>query len=67
MSNGKCVLSVVLAVVVCRYALSADLAELAKEYRSVDGALVLELSNLQSADPAGVEVLVELVSMDVEM
>jgi ABC-type transporter Mla MlaB component len=46
---------------------SADVAELAKEYRSVDGTLVLELSNLQSADPAGVEVLLELVSMGVQM
>ncbi len=46
---------------------SEDIAELAKEHRSVEGPLVLELSNLQSADPAGVEVLRDLVSMGVQI
>jgi anti-anti-sigma regulatory factor len=39
-----------------------DVGELAKEQRSVRGPLVLELSNLQSADAAGVEILRRLAS-----
>jgi ABC-type transporter Mla MlaB component len=39
-----------------------DVGELAKERRYVQGPLVLELSNLQSADAAGVEILKRLAS-----
>ena len=39
-----------------------NVAELTKEQRSVEGPLVLDLSNLQSADEAGVDVLLELIS-----
>jgi len=41
---------------------SENVAELTREYRSVEGPLVLDLSNLQSADEAGVDVLLELIS-----
>lgn len=44
-----------------------DVDELAREYRSVQGPLVLELSNLQSADTVGVETLLELASMGAEI
>jgi hypothetical protein len=40
-----------------------DVEELTGEYRSVDGPAVLELSNLQSADAAGVDTLLQLVSL----
>lgn len=46
---------------------SENVAELAKEHRSVNGALVLELSDLQSADKAGVDVLLELISLGAEI
>ncbi len=36
-----------------------NVAELTKEHRSVDGPLVLELSNLQSADAAAVHSALE--------
>ena len=39
-----------------------DVGELAKETHRVQGPLVLELSNLQSADAAGVEILKRLAS-----
>ena len=39
---------------------SGDVSELDKEIRSVDGPLVLDLSELKSADEAGVERLREL-------
>ncbi len=42
---------------------SQNVAELTKEHRSVEGTLVLELSNLQSVDPVGAKVLLELVSL----
>ena len=42
---------------------SKNVAELTKEHWSVKGPLVLELSNLQSADTVGVDVLLELISM----
>ncbi len=42
-------------------------ADLAKEHRSVEGLLVLELSELQSADPDGVELLLELVSLGAQI
>lgn len=44
-----------------------NVAELTKEHRFVEGPLVLELSNLQSADTAGVDVLLELISMGVQI
>lgn len=44
-----------------------NVAELTKEHWSVDGPLVLELSNLQSADVAGVDVLLELISLGVRI
>jgi anti-anti-sigma regulatory factor len=44
-----------------------DVAELVKEQRSVDGPLVLELSNLQSADEVGVNVLLELISIGAQI
>lgn len=47
--------------------LSEDVAELTRERESVEGPLVLELSNLQSADPAGVGVLLELASLGAEI
>jgi carbon storage regulator len=46
---------------------SENLAELTKEHRSAEGALILDLSNLQSTDPAGVVVLLELVSLGAEI
>ena len=44
-----------------------NVAELTGEHRSVEGRLVLELSNLQSADKAGVDVLLELISLGVQI
>jgi anti-anti-sigma regulatory factor len=44
-----------------------NVAELTKEHRLVEGPLVLGLSDLQSADPVGVEVLRELVSMGAQI
>lgn len=44
-----------------------DVEELAGAYRSAQGASVLDLSDLQSADRAGVETLRELVSMGAEL
>lgn len=46
---------------------SEDVAELAREYAAVEGPVVLELSNLQSADSEGAEVLSELVSLGAEI
>jgi len=46
---------------------SENVAELTKEHRSVDGSAILDLSNLLSADPAGVEVLLELVSLGTQI
>ena len=46
---------------------SENVAELTKEHGSVDGLLVLELSNLQSADTAGVVVLQGLISMGAQI
>ena len=46
---------------------SENVAELTKEHRSVDGPVVLELSDLQSADAAGVDVLLELISLGVQI
>jgi ABC-type transporter Mla MlaB component len=42
---------------------SENLAELMKEHRYVEGALALELSNLQSVDSAGIDLLLELISL----
>ena len=46
---------------------SADLSELDKEIRSLDGPLVLDLSELLSADEAGIEKLRELLSAGAEL
>jgi anti-anti-sigma regulatory factor len=46
---------------------SENAAELTKEHRSVEGALVLELSNLQSVDRTGVDVLLELISLGAQI
>lgn len=46
---------------------SENVVELTKEHWSVDGPLVLELSNLQSADTVGVDVLLELISMGAQI
>jgi ABC-type transporter Mla MlaB component len=44
-----------------------DVDELAREYRSSQAPTVLELSNLMSADSAGVKCLRELISHGVEI
>lgn len=44
-----------------------NVAELTREHLSVEGPLVLELSDLQSADKAGVDVLLELISLGVSI
>lgn len=44
-----------------------DVEELAGAYRSAEGATALDLSELQSADRAGVQILRELVSMGAEV
>ena len=46
---------------------SANLSELEKEVRSVDGPLVLDLSQLLSADAVGIERLRELASTGAEL
>jgi len=46
---------------------SEDVGELVREYRSLAGPAVLELSDLQSADSVGVRTLSELVSLGVEI
>ena len=46
---------------------SQNIAELSKEHRSVKGTLILELSNLQSVDPAGAKLLLELVSLGAQI
>ncbi len=42
---------------------SDNVTELNKEHRSVDGPLLLDLSNLRSADIIGVDVLLKLISL----
>ncbi len=44
-----------------------DVEELTSALRSVEGVTILDLSELQSADREGVEVLRELVSVGVEI
>jgi hypothetical protein len=44
-----------------------DVGELARVVRSVQGAAALDLSELQTADRAGVEILRELASLGVEL
>jgi anti-anti-sigma regulatory factor len=44
-----------------------NVAELTREHQSVEGRLVLDLSNLQSADKAGVDVLLELISLGAQI
>lgn len=44
-----------------------DVEELSRAFRSAKGASVLDLSELQSADSAGLEVLRELVSIGAEI
>ena len=44
-----------------------DIEELTRAYQSAQGATALDLSELQSADSAGVEILRELVSMGAEV
>ena len=44
---------------------SADVDELTREFAAADGPIVVELSNLQSADDAGVEALRKLASAGV--
>jgi ABC-type transporter Mla MlaB component len=46
---------------------SENVAELTKEQMSAEGSLVLELSSLQSADPAGVDLLLELISLGAQI
>jgi ABC-type transporter Mla MlaB component len=46
---------------------SPDVAELVREFQTVEGPAVLELSNLQSADSAGVEILLELTALGAEI
>ncbi len=46
---------------------SENVAELTKEQRSAGGSLVLELSNLQSVDPDGVDLLLELISLGAQI
>ena len=47
--------------------MSEDVGELARECRSVQGLLIFDLSNLQSADRAGVEILRELMALGAEV
>jgi ABC-type transporter Mla MlaB component len=44
-----------------------DVDELDREYRSAQGSIVLELSNLLSADSAGMKCLRELISLGAEI
>ena len=46
---------------------SEDVDDLSRESRSVQGPLVLELSNLMSADPGGVDTLVQLISLGADI
>ena len=46
---------------------SEDVDELANSFRSVQGATALDLSELLSADRAGVEILRELISLGAEV
>ncbi len=46
---------------------SQDIADLLQKYLSVEGPVVLELSNLQSADLAGVKILLELAALGTEI
>ena len=46
---------------------SAFVDEMARECASLDGAFVLELSNLRRVDAAGASLLAELASKGVEM
>ena len=46
---------------------SENVAELAKEFQNIDGPVALELSGLQSADPDGVVVLLEIASLGAEL
>lgn len=46
---------------------SEDVEELARALRPVHGATVLDLSELQSADRAGVEILREMISLGAEV
>lgn len=42
---------------------SDNVAELHREHHSVNGPLLLDLSNLRSADKAGVDALLEMISL----
>jgi hypothetical protein len=44
-----------------------DVGELDREYRSAQGSIALELTNLLSADSAGTECLRELISLGAEI
>jgi len=44
-----------------------DVGELDREYRSAQGSIALELTNLLSADSAGTECLRELISLGTEI
>ena len=44
-----------------------DVGELDREYRSAQGSIALELTNLLSADSAGTECLQELISLGAEI
>ena len=44
-----------------------DVCELDKAYRNINGPVVLELSQLQSSDSAGVATLLELSSLGAEI
>jgi anti-anti-sigma regulatory factor len=47
--------------------MSEDVDELAKAHAAAEQPVVLDLSNLQSADPAGVRALMELASQGSEL
>ncbi|MEA1951987.1 MAG: hypothetical protein U9N87_11420 [Planctomycetota bacterium] len=42
---------------------SQNVTELNREHRSVDGPLLLDLSNLRSADAIGVDALLRIISL----
>ena len=48
------------------YLNSHDVDEVDREYRSAQGSIVLDLSNLLSADSAGLKYLRELISLGAE-
>ena len=49
------------------YLKAEDVDELDREYRSAQGSIALELTNLMSADSVGTECLRELISLGAEI